>query len=77
MNGDGLKYTAVCIGIYLLLAMAVFFPLAPLVDFISFDFRAHLIFYVVFLLIIDPVATWFLADRFRFREKKEDGDELL
>ena len=77
MGKDAVRYVAVCIGIYLSLALIAFFPLAPLSDFISFDYRVHLLLAALFLLIIDPVLTWFLADRFRFKEEQEENDGLL
>ena len=77
MGKDAWKYTAVCIGIYLGLALMMFYPLAPLVDFFASGFKMRVLAYLIFLLVIDPALTWFLADRFRFRENEDEGDELL
>ena len=77
MGKDSFKYIALCIGIYLSLALIIFYPLAPLLDFFGFGFKGRLVLHLIFLLIINPILTWFIADRFRFKENTDEGDELL
>lgn len=60
---DGLKYTLLCMGVYLLLCLIEVFVLKPLVDFINDGYLTYFVVYNVFFLLINPVLTYFIYER--------------
>ena len=71
-----IKYTALCTGIYLSLAAAEIFLLGPLADFFGFSYLSHLIFYLVLLLLIDPLITRYLSEKSRKHFDSEEGEQV-
>ena len=64
MGKQTIKYIGLCIGIYLCLSVVEIFLLRPLVDFIGTGFWTHMIVYCVLLLVINPVSTYFIIEKF-------------
>ena len=77
MGKDALRYMAICAGIYLALAIFGFLVLRPLVDFFPASVWTPVIFYGVLLVIVDPLLTRIISDRFGFKELKREGDDLV
>ncbi len=77
MKKELLRFSFLCIAVYLSLAACEIFLLGPLVDFVAKGFRTRILAYLILLLIVDPPVTRFIADRFRFSEMKDEGDDLL
>ena len=71
-----LKYSALCMGIYLVLAGTEILVFHPLADFFGSSYRAHLVFYLILLLAIDPLLTKILSEKIRKRYEKEEGEQI-
>lgn len=70
MGKQGLKYVPLCMVIYLALSAIEIFAFKPLINLITISFINHVIIYNVFLLLINPLATYLLANKiFKFEEK--------
>ncbi|MBR3252186.1 MAG: hypothetical protein IKF80_10805 [Erysipelotrichaceae bacterium] len=75
MKKKMLRYFLICMGTYLILAAAEIFLLGPLVDMITENFWGRFAVYCGLLLIVDPLVTRFVADRFDLSERiMEDED---
>ena len=70
------KYTLLCMGIYLSLVTVEIFLLSPLADFFGSSYRSHLIFYLILLLLIDPVITRILSEKIRKHYNLEEGEQV-
>ena len=70
------RYTALCTGIYLSLAAVEIFLLSPLADFFGSSYRSRLIFYLILLLILDPLITRYLSEKIRKHFEKEEGEQV-
>lgn len=70
------KYTLLCMGIYLSLGTAGIFLLSPLADFFGSSYRSHLIFYLVLLLILDPIITRILSEKIRKHFDSQEGEQV-
>ena len=70
------KYTLLCMGIYLSLGAAGIFLLSPLADFFASSYRSHLIFYLVLLLILDPIITRILSEKIRKHFDSQEGEQV-
>ena len=68
------KYTLLCMGIYLSLAAAEIFLLSPAADFFGSSYRSHLVFYLVLLLILDPIVTKILSEKIRKHFEPQEGE---
>ena len=77
MGKDTFKYILVCMSFYMTLAAAEVFLLDPLLDFIVQGFWPHFWVDVALILTVNPILTWKVADRFKWKETKEYGDDLL
>ena len=77
MGKDTLRYMAVCAGIYLGLALFEVLVLHSLIDFFPASVWTPVIFYGILLIVIDPILTRIISNRFGFKEPKRDGDDLL
>ena len=64
MGKDTFRYIGLCMALYLTMAAIEYFLMGPLADFISQDYRVHLIAYLLCLLLINPALTRSIADRF-------------
>lgn len=64
MGKQGLKYVLLCIGIYLLLSTIEIFVFKPLINLVTVSFINHVIIYNVFLLLINPFATYLIVNKF-------------
>ena len=70
------KYTLLCMGIYLSLAASEIFLLSPLADFFGSSYRSHLIFYLILLLILDPILTRILSEKIRRHFDPQEGEQV-
>lgn len=70
---EGLKYTLLCMAIYLTLCGIEVFILKPLVDFIGDSFWIYFIVYNIFFIIINPFLTYFIYERLplKFAKRKK------
>ena len=64
MGKQALKYIPLCVGIYLCLSVIEIFLFKPLINLIDTRFTTHLIVYNVFLLIVNPIVTKLVVDKF-------------
>ena len=64
MGKQALKYVPLCVGIYLCLSAIEIFLFKPLINLIDTRFTTHLIVYNVFLLIVNPIVTKLVVDKF-------------
>ncbi len=79
MGKKTLPYIGICTGLYLLLSAAEIFLGKPLVDFIGFGYRLHLLIYTILLLLINPLLVRRVTDRMGFAshaENKQRGELL-
>ena len=70
------KYTLLCMGIYLSLAAMEFFLLSPLAYFFGSSYRSHLILYLILLLVLDPIITRILSEKIRKHFGSEEGEQV-
>ena len=70
------KYTLLCMGIYLSLAATEFFLLSPLADFFGSSYRSHLILYLILLLVLDPIITRILSEKIRKHFDSQEGEQV-
>ncbi|MBQ5804538.1 MAG: hypothetical protein IIW22_02035 [Erysipelotrichaceae bacterium] len=70
------KYTLLCMGIFLSLSAAEILLLNPVADFFGSSYLSHLIFYLVLLLILDPVITRILSEKIRKHFNPEEGEQV-
>ena len=70
------KYTLLCMGIYLSLGAAGIFLFSPLADFFGSSYRSLLIFYLVLLLILDPIITRILSEKIRKHFDSQEGEQV-
>ena len=70
------KYTVLCMGLYLSLAALEIFLLNPLADFFGSSYRSHLIFYLVLLLVLDPIITRILSEKIRKHFDSQEGEQV-
>lgn len=63
MGKQGLKYVPLCMGLYLALTAIEIFAFKPLINLITVSFINLVIIYNVFLLLINPIATYFIAEK--------------
>lgn len=70
------KYTFLCTGIFLSLAVAEIVLLSPLADFFGSSYQSHLIFYLILLLVIDPIVTRILSEKIRKHFESEEGEQV-
>lgn len=86
MGKQALKYVPLCMGVYLILAAIEIFLLKYLIDLITLKFLYRLIIYNALLLIINPIATYFIVEKiYKFKSNdiivnkpiisKEDGEK--
>lgn len=60
---EGLKYTLLCTGIYLLLCLIEVFVMRPLIDFIDDGFLTYFVVYNIFFILLNPILTYFVYER--------------
>lgn len=60
---ERLKYTLLCMGVYLLLCLIEVFVLKPLVDFINDSFLTYFVVYNIFFILINPILTYCIYER--------------
>ena len=70
------KYTVLCMGLYLSLAALEIFLLSPLADFFGSSYQSHLIFYLILLLVLDPIITRILSEKIRKHFDPEEGEQV-
>ena len=75
MGKKTLPYISLCTGMYLLLGAIEIFLCRPLIDFIGFGYRTHLIVYLILLLLIDPLIVCYAADKTKYAQNKENRQE--
>ena len=75
MGKKTLPYICLCTGMYLLLGAFEIFLCRPLIDFIGFGYRTHLIVYLILLLLIDPLIVRYAADKTKYARNKENRQE--
>lgn len=67
MGKQSFKYILLCIGIYLALS-GIEILIKPLIEMIDSSFWAIMIIYNVLLLIVNPIATYFIVNKcFKFK----------
>ena len=64
MGKQALKYIPLCVCLYLCLSAIEIFLFKPLINLIDTRFTTHLIVYNVFLLIVNPIVTKLVVDKF-------------
>ncbi len=79
MGKKTLPYIGLCTGTYLLISAFEIFLCHPLVDFIGFGYRIHLIVYAILLLAINPYLVRFCTDKLPLSRNTENTQrgELL
>lgn len=70
MGKQAIKYVPLCMGIYLALSAFEIFALRPLINLFETRFWVLMIIYNIFLLIVNPIATKLIIDKF-FNFKSE------
>ncbi|MBR4461516.1 MAG: hypothetical protein IKS51_02930 [Erysipelotrichaceae bacterium] len=75
MGKKTLPYIGLCTGMYLLLGAFEIFLCKPLIDFIGFGYRTHLIVFLLLLLLVDPLIVRYVADKTKYGQNKEIRQE--
>ena len=75
MNKTMLKYMLLCMCIFLSLSVIEIFLLKPLFDFITTNYWGHFIIYLILLLIVNPLLTKTISDKFNLTIKITNEDE--
>ncbi len=72
-----LKYIVFCMAIYLSISAIEIFLLPPLIDFISTDFWIHMYIYIFLLLVLNPIITKLISDKFfKFNDTESKNIKL-
>jgi len=74
---DGIKYLFTSILIYLMIGFFEVYLLNPLVDFVSVDFKFHLMVYSICLLIVNPLIAWLILERISFKPSESQIKESI
>ncbi|MBQ6560253.1 MAG: hypothetical protein IJL85_05435 [Erysipelotrichaceae bacterium] len=79
MGKKTLPYIGLCTGFYLLISAIEIFLGKPLVDFIGFGYRTHLIVYIILLLLVNPFIVRYVTDKMRpaINSENRQRGELL
>lgn len=64
MGKQTFKYIGLCMAIYLSMSVVEIFLCKPFIDFIGTGFWTHMVVYCVLLLLVNPVVTYFVIDKF-------------
>lgn len=75
MGKNALKYILACLCTFLTLCAIEVFLLSPVVDFIGFSFKVHLIVYLTLFIIVNPIITRFLIGLLSISRLPEEQKE--
>ena len=76
MGKDAFAYVGLCMATYLILSGFEFLFLDPLIDFVFAGFRGHLLVYLIFLLVINPLLTKKITAGYKGNKLNRYGNDL-
>ena len=76
MGKKTLIYTFVVLCLLLLFALIEVFLLRPLIDMFSFDYRIHLIIYLVLFIFINPLISKIITDKLKIAKMEKEKDDI-